>query len=306
MLGSMNDEYDVVIIGGGVAGLSAALVLGRARRKVVVIDGGSPRNAPAAHAHGFLTRDGIPPKELLTIGRDEVRAYGVEIVDDVVHRLRHDKAVELASGRVISGRRIVVTTGLADELPDVPGVAERFGTDVLHCPYCHGWEVRDQRFGVLATSDKAVHQALIVWQWSKDLTFFTHTQQISADDRAKLTGLGIRIVDGKVSELAVENDRLTGVRLVDGEVVERDVVFVGPKFVPHDELLAQIGCARTETGSIAVDAQGRTNVDGVWAAGNVVDPMAQLVVAAGDAYRMATVLNFDLVLEDQGATLASA
>nr|WP_244199935.1 NAD(P)/FAD-dependent oxidoreductase [Amycolatopsis thailandensis] len=302
----MNDEYDVVIIGGGVAGLSAALVLGRARRKVVVIDGGSPRNAPAAHAHGFLTRDGIPPKELLTIGRDEVRAYGVEIVDDVVHRLRHDKAVELASGRVISGRRIVVTTGLADELPDVPGVAERFGTDVLHCPYCHGWEVRDQRFGVLATSDKAVHQALIVWQWSKDLTFFTHTQQISADDRAKLTGLGIRIVDGKVSELAVENDRLTGVRLVDGEVVERDVVFVGPKFVPHDELLAQIGCARTETGSIAVDAQGRTNVDGVWAAGNVVDPMAQLVVAAGDAYRMATVLNFDLVLEDQGATLASA
>ncbi|OLZ54161.1 NAD(P)/FAD-dependent oxidoreductase [Amycolatopsis keratiniphila] len=306
MLGTMDEEFDVVIIGGGAAGLSAALVLGRARRKVAVIDGGAPRNAPAAHAHGFLTRDGIPPKELLEIGRDEVRAYGVEIIDDVVHRLRHDKAVELASGRVVGGRRIVVTTGLADELPDVPGVAERFGTDVLHCPYCHGWEVRDQRFGVLATSEKAIHQALIVWQWSKDLTFFTHTQQISAEDRAKLTGLGIRIVDGKVSELAVENDRLTGVRLVDGEFVERDVVFVGPKFVPHDRLLAQVGCARTESGSIAVDAQGRTNVDGVWAAGNVVDPMAQLVVAAGDAYRMASALNFDLVLEDQGATLASA
>lgn len=302
----MKNEFDVVIIGGGVAGLSAALVLGRARREVVVIDAGSPRNAPAAHAHGFLTRDGIPPKELLAIGRDEVREYGVEIVEDVVHRLRHDKAVELASGRVIRGRRIVVTTGLADELPDVPGVAERFGTDVLHCPYCHGWEVRDQRFGVLATSEKSVHQALIVWQWSKDLTFFTHTRQISADDRAKLTGLGIRIVDGKVSELAVENDRLTGVRLVDGELVERDVVFVGPKFVPHDRLLAQLGCARGEDGSITVDAQGRTTVDGVWAAGNVVDPMAQLVVAAGDAYRMASALNFDLVLEDQGATLASA
>ncbi len=302
----MKNEFDVVIIGGGVAGLSAALVLGRARREVVVIDAGTPRNAPAAHAHGFLTRDGIPPKELLALGRDEVREYGVEIIEDVVHRLRHDKAVELASGRVISGRRIVVTTGLADELPDVPGVAERFGTDVLHCPYCHGWEVRDQLFGVLATSEKSVHQALIVWQWSKDLTFFTHTQQISADDRAKLTGLGIRIVDGKVSELAVENDRLTGVRLVDGELVERDVVFAGPKFVPHDRLLAQLGCGRAEDGSITVDAQGRTTVDGVWAAGNVVDPMAQLVVAAGDAYRMASALNFDLVLEDQGATLASA
>jgi thioredoxin reductase len=306
MLGTMKNEFDVVIIGGGVAGLSAALVLGRARREVVVIDAGTPRNTPAAHAHGFLTRDGIPPKELLAIGRDEVRGYGVEIVEDVVHRLRRDKAVELASGRVISGRRIVVTTGLADELPDVPGVAERFGTDVLHCPYCHGWEVRDQRFGVLATSEKSVHQALIVWQWSKDLTFFTHTQEISAEDRAKLTGLGIRVVDGKVSELAVENERLTGVRLVDGELVERDVLFVGPKFVPHDKLLGQVGCERTEDGFVVVDAQGRTNVDGVWAAGNVVDPMAQLVVAAGEAYKMAAALNFDLVLEDQGATLASA
>lgn len=302
----MSEEFDVVIIGGGVAGLSAALVLGRARRKVVVIDGGSPRNAPAAHAHGFLTRDGIPPKELLAIGRDEVRGYGVEIIDDVVYRLRHDHAVELAGGRVITGRRILVTTGLTDELPDVPGVAERFGTDVLHCPYCHGWEVRDQRFGVLATSEKSVHQALIVWQWSKDLTFFTHTQDISAEDRAKLTGLGIRIVDGKVSELAVENDRLSGIRLVNGEVVERDVVFVGPRFVPRDKLLDQIGCERTEDSFVAVDAQGRTSVDGVWAAGNVVDPMAQLVVAAAEAYQLAATLNFDLVLEDQGATLASA
>jgi thioredoxin reductase len=306
MLGTMSEEFDVVIIGGGVAGLSAALVLGRARRKVVVIDGGTPRNAPAAHAHGFLTRDGIPPKELLAIGRDEVRGYGVEILDDVVYRLRHDRAVELAGGRVITGRRILVTTGLTDELPDVPGVAERFGNDVLHCPYCHGWEVRDQRFGVLATSEKSVHQALIVWQWSKDLTFFTHTQDISAEDRAKLTGLGIRIVDGKVSELAVENDRLSGVRLVNGEVVERDVVFVGPRFAPRDKLLDQIGCGRTEDGFVAVDAQGRTSVDGVWAAGNVVDPMAQLVVAAAEAYKLAATLNFDLVLEDQGATLASA
>ncbi|WP_181770369.1 NAD(P)/FAD-dependent oxidoreductase [Amycolatopsis pittospori] len=306
MLVTMSNEFDVVIIGGGVAGLSAALVLGRARRKVVVIDAGTPRNTPAAHAQGFLTRDGIPPKELLALGRDEIRGYGVEIIDDVVHRLRRDKAVELGSGRVVTGRRILMATGLADELPDVPGVAERFGTDVLHCPYCHGWEVRDKRFGVLATSDKSVHQALIVWQWSKDLTFFTHTQEISAEDRAKLTGLGIRIVDGKVSELAVENDRLTGVRLVNGELVERDVVFVGPKFVPHDKLLDQIGCERTETGFVAVDEQGRTSVDGVWAAGNVVDPMAQLVVAAGEAYKLATVLNFDLVTEDQGATLASA
>ncbi len=300
------NEFDVVIVGGGVAGLSAALVLGRARRKVAVIDGGTPRNAPAAHAQGFLTRDGIPPKELLQIGREEVRGYGVEIIDDVVFRLRQDKAVELAGGRVVTGRRILVTTGLADELPDVPGVRERFGTDVLHCPYCHGWEVRDQRLAVLGTSEKSVHQALIVWQWSKDLVFFPHTQDVSAEDREKLVALGIRIVDGKVSELVAENDRLIGVRMVNGEFVERDAVFVGPRFVPHDKLLDQIGCEHTEEGFVAVDAQGRTSVDGVWAAGNVVDPMAQLIVAAGDAYRLAAALNFDLITEDQGATLASA
>lgn len=302
----MNEEFDVVIIGGGVAGLSAALVLGRARRKVAVIDGGAPRNKPAEHLHGFLTRDGLPPGELLAIGRDEVRGYGVEIIDDVAFRLRHDRAVELAGGRVVTGRRILVTTGLTDELPDVPGVAERFGTDVLHCPYCHGWEIRDQRLAVLGTSEQSIHQALIVWQWSKDLVFFTHTVDISTEDREKLHGLGIRIVDGKVSELVAEQHKLTGVRLASGEVVERDAVFVAPRFVPRDKLLGQIGCEHDEAGFVAVDAQGRTSVDGVWAAGNVVDPMAQLIVAAGDAYRLATALNFDLITEDQGATLASA
>ena len=141
----MDDQpYDVVIVGGGAAGLSAALVLGRARRRVAVIDAGAPRNAPAAHMQGFLSRDGMPPAELLAAGRAEVTGYGVEIIEDMVVGIEPGFTVRLANGDTLTARRVLVTTGVSDELPDIPGVQERWGRDLLHCPYCHGWEVRDQ------------------------------------------------------------------------------------------------------------------------------------------------------------------
>ena len=147
------NSYDIVIIGGGAAGLSAALVLSRARRKVLVVDAGLPRNAPAAHMHGYLSRDGMPPSELLDIGRDEVTGYGGEIVAGTVADLVPDGRtgfwVLLEGGQRISTRRLLVTTGLRDELPAVPGLSERWARDVLHCPYCHGHEVRDQQLGVI-------------------------------------------------------------------------------------------------------------------------------------------------------------
>ncbi len=149
-------SYDVVIVGGGAAGLSAALVLGRARRKVAVIDAGAPRNAPAAHMQGFLSRDGMPPADLLTIGREEVTGYGVEIIDGEVTTIEPGFVVHLASGERLTTRRILLTTGVSDELPAIPGVRERWGRDLLHCPYCHGWEVRDQPLGVLGTHPGAV------------------------------------------------------------------------------------------------------------------------------------------------------
>src|SRR5215218_9572670 len=155
----MSDELmDVVVVGGGAAGLSAGLMLARARRRVVVVDAGEPRNAPADGVHGMLGHDGVPPAELLARGRDEVRHYGGEILDGwVTGAQRKDGAfaVTLADGRELRARRLLVTTGLVDELPDVPGVRERWGRDVIHCPYCHGYEVRDQAVGVLATSSRA-------------------------------------------------------------------------------------------------------------------------------------------------------
>jgi thioredoxin reductase len=152
-------NYDVVVVGGGAAGLSAALVLGRARRRLAVIDAGAPRNAPAAHMQGFLSRDGISPADLLATARAEVAGYGVELVDGQVVEIEAGFSIRLASGRVLNSHRILVATGIRDELPEIPGVRERWGRDLLHCPYCHGWEVRDQPIGVLGTVPGSVQHA---------------------------------------------------------------------------------------------------------------------------------------------------
>lgn len=212
-----NQRYDVVVIGGGAAGLSGALALSRARRSVLVIDAGSPRNAPASHAHNYLGREGVPPLELLAIGRAEAADYGAEIVRGEVvsaERLSDGFRVVREDGSAVEARRLLVTTGIVDELPAVEGLAERWGRDVLHCPYCHGWEVRDAPVGILALSPMAVHQALLWRQWTDDVVLFRHGQADFGDDEyEQLAARGISVVDGEVTALEVTGDRLTGVRL---------------------------------------------------------------------------------------------
>ena len=301
--------YEVIVIGGGAAGLSAALVLGRARRRTLVVDAGEPRNAPSAHMQGYLSRDGMSPAEFLATGREEIARYGVELVRDRVVEAAEGFAVTLASGRTLQARRLVVATGLKDELPAVPGVAERFGKDVLHCPYCHGWEVRDQAFGVLATTPLSVHQALMVSQWSKDVTLFLHTDaesDLSDDDLRRLAAAGVKVVPGEVEGLRVEDDRLTGVRLTGGSVHAREALFVAPRAVPQNGLLEQLGAELQETpfGAYPVlDETGRTTVPGVWAAGNAAGFAEQVINAAGAGYRAAAVINGDLLMADLDAML---
>jgi thioredoxin reductase len=298
--------YDVVIVGGGAAGLSAALVLGRARRRVAVIDAGAPRNAPAAHMQGYLSRDGMPPSELLAIGRAEVTGYGVEIVDDAVVGVDPGFTVRMGSGRTLAARRLLVATGVVDQVPDLPGVRERWGRDLLHCPYCHGFEVRDQPLGVLGSNAYSIAHAQLVRQWSDDVVYFAHTQEPTADEAAELAARGIEVVVGEVARLVVDDDRLTGVELADGRVVARSAVFVRPILAPHpDDLLASLGCELDEGGFAVVDGTGRTSVPGVWGAGNAVDPRAQVITSAGAGSAAAIAINADLVGDDIALAVSS-
>lgn len=291
--------YDVVIVGGGAAGLSAALVLGRARRRVAVVDAGAPRNAPAAHMQGYLSRDGLPPAELVALGRREVAGYGVELVEDVVDRIEAGFTVHLGSGGELAARRVLVTTGLRDDLPAIPGVRERWGRDLLHCPYCHGWEVRDRPLGVLGTNPGSVVHAQLVRQWSDDVVYFAHTQEPTDAEAAELAARGVQIVHGEVARLVVDDDRLTGVELADGQVVPRAAVFVRPVMTPHaDGLLASLGCELDDAGFPVTDRTGRTSAPGVWAAGNAADPRAQVITAAGAGSAAAIAINADLLDDD--------
>jgi thioredoxin reductase len=297
------NRYDVVVIGGGAAGLSAALVLSRARRTVLVVDAGEPRNAPASHMHGYLSRDGEPPADLLAAGRTEVRGYGGEIAPGTVTALvpngRTGFWVLLADGRRVSARRLLVTTGLRDELPDIAGLADRWARDVLHCPYCHGHEVRDRQLGVIGDTPGAVRYAQIVRQWTHDLVYFTPPDTLTNAERTGLLARAIGVVEGTIDQLVVDDeDHLRGVQMNDGCVIPRDTLFVPPRFVPNTTLLAPLGCTSDPDGWVNVDATGRTSVPGVWAAGNVVDPRAQVITAAGAGSAAAIALNADLVDDD--------
>ena len=295
-------QYDVAVIGGGAAGLSAALVLSRARRKVVVVDAGEPRNAPAAHMHGYLSRDGLPPGELLTAGRNEVKSYGGDIVagtaTDLVPDGRSGFWILLADRQRISARRLLVTTGLRDELPDIPGLRDRWARDVLHCPYCHGHEVRDRQLGVLGGTPGAVRYAQIVRQWTDDLVYFTPPDTLTTAERTQLVARAIGVVEGSIEQLVIDDDHLRGVQMDDGCVVPRDALFVPPRFVPNNHLLVGLGCNVDGDGWVTADNTGRTSVPGVWAAGNLVDPRAQVITAAGAGSAAAIALNADLVEDD--------
>jgi thioredoxin reductase len=292
------DGYDVAVVGGGAAGLSAALVLGRARRRVVVIDAGAPRNAPAAHMHGFLSRDGMPPAELLATARAELRSYDVDLVEDEVVEVDRAFTLRLAGERVLLARRLLLATGAVDELPDIPGARERWGRDFLHCPYCHGWEVRDHPIGVLGTDARSVEHAHLLRQWSDDVTFFTHTHELSASERRALGARGITVIDGRVGRFTVLEDQLHAVELTDGRLVPRAAVFMVPTMrLRAAELIRSLGCELDGGGFVRADPTLRTSLPGVWVAGNATNPRAQVITAAGEGSTAAIAVNADLVQE---------
>ncbi|WP_090034893.1 MULTISPECIES: NAD(P)/FAD-dependent oxidoreductase [unclassified Leifsonia] len=308
---------DAVVIGGGAAGLNGALILARSRRSVVVIDSGSPRNAPAEAVHGLLALDGTPPTEILRRGREQVRQYGGHVAfGEVVSAepaapsgdgdLRF--AVTLADGRSITARRILVATGVTDVLPDVPGLAEHWGHSVVHCPYCHGWEVRDEPIGILATGTASIGHALLFRQLTEDLTYFTHGTDLDDDTRARFAARGIRVIDTPVTEVVNAKDgTLAGVRLADGQVVARRVLGVAPRMLARIQALEGLGLPVQDlpnaSRGLASGVAGATDVPGVWVAGNVADAAAQVGASAAAGALAGIEINKALAIADTDAAL---
>ncbi|WP_050370483.1 NAD(P)/FAD-dependent oxidoreductase [Streptomyces acidiscabies] len=319
---------DAVVIGGGAAGLNGALILARSRRSVVVIDSGSPRNAPADAVHGLIALDGTPPSEILRRGREQVRQYGGRVVSgEVVSAEPAAPAadgdlrftVTLADGRSVTARRVLVATGLTDVLPQVPGLAGHWGHGVVHCPYCHGWEVRDEPIGILATGAASIGHAYLFRQLTEDLTYFTHGTDLDEDSRARFAARGIRVVDTPVAEVVSdEGGALAGVRLADGQVVARRVVAVAAPMQARTQGLEGLGLPVLDLPkgrAFASGPDGATEVPGVWVAGNVTDLVAQVgasaaagALAGADINRMLAIADTDAALQGiaggspQGAT----
>ncbi|OIJ28765.1 SAM-dependent methyltransferase [Nocardioides luteus] len=299
------EHLDVIVIGGGAAGLSAALMLGRSRRRTLVIDSGLPRNRFTTHMHGVLGHEGIDPAELLRTGREELAAYDVGIRPGRVARLDETDdgvSVLLEDGERLTARVAIVATGVTDDLPDIPGLAERWGATVLHCPYCHGWEVRDRRLGVLTTSPLGMHQAQLIRQWSDDVVVFTAgLGELEEADEQRLQARGITLVPAPVVEVLGEGDQVTAVRTADGSTTEVGALFTAGTLRPHDDFLTHLGLERTDTpvGSfLAVDATGKTSSDRIWAVGNVSNPMANVPISMSAGTMAGIVVNMTLVTDD--------
>ncbi|WP_329385948.1 NAD(P)/FAD-dependent oxidoreductase [Streptomyces sp. NBC_01716] len=322
------ETVDAVVIGGGAAGLNGALMLARSRRSVVVIDSGAPRNAPADGVHGLLGLEGVPPAELLRRGREEVRGYGGSVLSgEVVSAVPAAPSadgdprftVTPADGGTLRARRLLVATGLRDVLPDVPGLARHWGHGVVHCPYCHGWEVRDEPIGVLATGPASVHHALLFRQLTDDLVYFTRGTDLDEETRARFAARGIRVVDTPVA--AVESTEsagstesrddggIAGVRLTDGQVVARRVLAVATSMRVRTEGLAGLNLPTQDLPGgmghhFVTGTAGTTQVRGVWVAGNATDPTAQVGASAAAGALAGAHINADLATADTDAALA--
>jgi thioredoxin reductase/trans-aconitate methyltransferase len=311
-LSGMEQHMEIVVVGGGAAGYAGAVALARSRRMVLLVDAGDPRNAVAGHVHNFLTRDGTPPADLYAAGRREFEGYGGRVIADRVTAIECDGELFRVSvgDDTVTARGVLMATGARDELPDVPGLAEQWGRGVIHCPYCHGWEVRDRRIGVLSTGPSAVHQALLFRQLSADVTLLLHAGEAPSGEAAdQLAALGIPVVTGPVDAIESAGGLLTGVRLADGEVLALDALVVASFVRARAELLAPLGVdtAEIRVGEHAVATHvpslpmGATSVPGLYVAGNVAEPMAQVIMAAAAGLTAGAALNGELVIRDAAA-----
>lgn len=294
------ETFDAVVVGGGPAGLSAALALGRARRRVLLTTCGPTRNAPASAAHNVFTRDGTPPAELVAIGREQLRNYDVVVRDECatdVRRAETNYVLSLVSGDV-QARGLVLASGVRDVLPDIPGFAELWGTGVLHCPYCHGWEVANRPLAIYGRGEDALHLSKLIRGWTSDLILFTDGDpELPASDVQRIRSRGIEIREEAVQRLA-GSPELEAVVLESGETIPRAALFTRPKQELRSDLARQLGCALTAQGRVEADALGRTSVARVFVAGDMAPGHQSVPSAAATGAMAGAGLNLELLTED--------
>lgn len=295
-------HHDVAIIGASFAGLAAALYLARGRRSVCIIDAGSPRNRFAAHAHGFLSQDGSPPPAILAAARVQVTAYPtVKLVEGTAaaaERRADAFSVTTAAGETIECARLVLAFGISDELPAIPGLAERWGASVIHCPYCHGFEFAGERLGVLYLAPRSVHQAMLIAEWGPTTLYLNGAPEPEPEALDELRRRGVGIEPAPVTALIGEGRRLAAIELADARRSDLAALYIGPPTHLNSDIGASLGC-ETEEGAfgplIRTDAQKMTTAPGVFAAGDITRSAHNATFAAADGVMAGMAVHRSLV-----------
>jgi thioredoxin reductase len=302
----LNNPYDVIIAGGGPAGLSAALVLGRCRRRVLICDTGKPRNAASHGLHCYLTRDNILPFDFLELGRQELAPYAVEF-----------RGVEVAEAALISGgfeislstkeklhcRKFLIATGVVDELPEITGIQQFYGQSVFHCPYCDGWEVKDSKVVVYGNGKAAYSEAIVMRNWTSQITVCTDgPARLNAEQSKKLRNQNISVKTQKIERLVREKGKLHSMILKDGTEIPCDAIFFSTGQHQRSKLARSLGCSFNRRGAVKKNKLQATNVPGLYVAGDASEDVQFAIVAAAEGAKAAYAINSALIQEDFGLT----
>lgn len=296
-------DYDVIVIGGSFSGLSASMALGRSLRRVLVIDAGKPANRFTPHSHNFITHDGSVPEDIAKIARQQVQKYNTVSfatgMVDTLEKSGHKFLVTLTTGEQYSSWKVILATGIIDVLPDIPGFSACWGKSALHCPYCHGYEVRDTKTGILGNGDYAFEFGAMISNWTHDLTIYTNgPSNLTADQTNKLTVRNVRIVEEKIEKLIHQGGQLQRIIFQGGHDAGIDTIYARPSFIQHSDVAKQIGCDMTEDGYIKVDSFQRTTVPGVFACGDNASKMRTVANAVAAGTTAGMMLNKELILEN--------
>ena len=298
----MKEKFDVIIVGGSYAGLSAAMALGRSLRRVLLIDAGKPANRFTPYSHNFITHDGKRPDEIATLARQQVEKYpSVKTIEGVAvsaEKLDQQFVVGLDNGAQFSTAKLIFATGIVDLMPNIPGFADCWGKSVLHCPYCHGYEVRNTKTGIIGNGDYAFEFGSLISNWTKDLVIFTNgISELTAGQRSKLSSHGIQLIEDEIQALHHEDGYLKGVQFVNGNFIPLAAIYARPAFQQHSHLPAQLGCEQTPEGYLKIDTAHRTTVSGVYACGDNVTRLRTVSNAVAMGTIAGMMANKDFITE---------